>query len=234
MTLGQRIQELRKEQGLSQEVLGERLGVSRQAVSRWEMDGAVPEVDKLIALSRVFGVSLNDLLQVEEGAQGQQAGVTLSLPRHWRIGVLVLAVVCLLCLGSTIYLGWRVAELEGQLTAQTHVLDPDRPMVGGFEFETTVLEEEGRIECFARLAAVQKVEGMEVELQVLDEAGGVTVLPLDNAGGTVYTGTLELAWPEQRGVTLSAVFRDGSGSYSQPLEERIIGKTGGQGTVLWY
>ena len=40
MTLGQRIQELRKKQGLSQEALGEKLGVSRQAISRWEMDGA--------------------------------------------------------------------------------------------------------------------------------------------------------------------------------------------------
>ena len=36
MTLGQRIQELRKEQGLSQEALGEKLGVSRQAISKWE------------------------------------------------------------------------------------------------------------------------------------------------------------------------------------------------------
>ena len=45
MTLGQRIQELRKQQNLSQEELGTRLSVSRQAVSRWEMDGAVPDVD---------------------------------------------------------------------------------------------------------------------------------------------------------------------------------------------
>ena len=65
MTLGQRIQELRKEQGLSQEALGEKLGVSRQAISKWEGDGAVPEVDKLIALSRLFGLSLNELRQVD-------------------------------------------------------------------------------------------------------------------------------------------------------------------------
>ena len=51
MTLGQRIQALRKQHGLSQEGLGDRLGVSRQAISRWEMDGAVPEVDKLIAMA---------------------------------------------------------------------------------------------------------------------------------------------------------------------------------------
>ena len=41
-TLGRRIQEGRKSAGLSQEALGERLGVSRQAVSKWEADGAVP------------------------------------------------------------------------------------------------------------------------------------------------------------------------------------------------
>ena len=62
MTLGQRIQELRKQKGLSQEGLGEKLGVSRQAVSRWEMDGAVPEVDKLVAMAKLFGVSLEQLL----------------------------------------------------------------------------------------------------------------------------------------------------------------------------
>ncbi len=65
MTLGQRIQEHRLRLGLSQAGLGERLGVSRQAVSRWEADGAVPDTDKLIALSRLFGLTLNELLQVE-------------------------------------------------------------------------------------------------------------------------------------------------------------------------
>lgn len=74
MTLGQRIQALRKQHNLSQEALGEKLGVSRQAVSRWEMDGAVPEVDKLIAMSRLFGVSLDGLLQVEEtGGSAQES-----------------------------------------------------------------------------------------------------------------------------------------------------------------
>ena len=65
MTLGQRIQELRKSRDLSQEALGEILGVSRQAVSRWEMDGAVPEVDKLIQMAKLFGLSLDDLLTAE-------------------------------------------------------------------------------------------------------------------------------------------------------------------------
>ena len=55
MTLGQRIQELRKGLNLSQEELGERMGVSRQAISKWEGDQTIPELDKLIALSKQIG-----------------------------------------------------------------------------------------------------------------------------------------------------------------------------------
>lgn len=66
MTLGQRIQDLRKQKGLSQEALGEALGVSRQAVSKWEGDNGIPELDTLIAMSRLFGVTIGQLLGVEE------------------------------------------------------------------------------------------------------------------------------------------------------------------------
>ena len=70
-TLGRRIQEGRKAAGLSQESLGERLGVSRQAVSKWEADTSVPELENLIAMSRVFGVTIGALLGVEpEAAEG--------------------------------------------------------------------------------------------------------------------------------------------------------------------
>lgn len=67
-TLGRRIQEARKAAGLSQESLGERLGVSRQAVSKWEADAAVPELENLIAMSRIFGVTIGALLGVEPEA----------------------------------------------------------------------------------------------------------------------------------------------------------------------
>ena len=72
-TLGGRIQAFRKAAGLSQESLGERLGVSRQAVSRWEADAAVPELEKLIAMSRLFGVTVGVLLGVESTAEAAEA-----------------------------------------------------------------------------------------------------------------------------------------------------------------
>ena len=72
MTLGQRIQELRKQAGLSQEGLGEALGVSRQAVSKWESDAGIPELDTLIAMSRFFGITIGELLGVEDPRKSEE------------------------------------------------------------------------------------------------------------------------------------------------------------------
>ena len=76
MTIGQRIAQQRKELGLSQEALGDQLGVSRQSIYKWESDAALPEIDKLIALSRLFGVSVGWLLGVEAPPEpaGEAAG----------------------------------------------------------------------------------------------------------------------------------------------------------------
>lgn len=66
MTLGQRISQHRKALGISQEELGGRLGVSRQAVSKWETDAAAPDMNNLIALAREFGVSVAELTETPE------------------------------------------------------------------------------------------------------------------------------------------------------------------------
>ena len=73
MTLGQHIQELRKQRGMSQEALGEALGVSRQAVSKWEGDNGIPELDTLIAMSRLFEVTVGLLLGIEESIEHKEA-----------------------------------------------------------------------------------------------------------------------------------------------------------------
>ena len=65
MSIGERIAQKRKELGLSQEALGEKLCVSRQAIYKWEADAALPEIEKLVALSALFEVSVGWLLGVE-------------------------------------------------------------------------------------------------------------------------------------------------------------------------
>jgi len=73
MTLGEKIQALRKQSGMSQEQLAERITISRQAISRWELNESVPDVDNIIQLSDVFGVSTDYLLKNGVPAPGDFA-----------------------------------------------------------------------------------------------------------------------------------------------------------------
>ncbi len=66
MKLSEKINYYRKQAKLSQEELAARVGVSRQSVSKWELGDATPEVDKLLTLSRAFGVTVDELLREDE------------------------------------------------------------------------------------------------------------------------------------------------------------------------
>ena len=63
MTIGEKISQLRMASGISQEQLAEKISVSRQAVSKWEMDQALPQIDKVLQLCQLFDVSTDELLQ---------------------------------------------------------------------------------------------------------------------------------------------------------------------------
>lgn len=75
MTLPEKIQILRKKQGLSQEELAERLTVSRQSISKWEQGLSQPEIEKVLQLSKIFGVTTDQLLMDDQ--EIEQAAVTL-------------------------------------------------------------------------------------------------------------------------------------------------------------
>lgn len=65
MTLGEKIQTCRKSRGLSQEEVASNLGVSRQALSKWECNTSVPDIDKIVVLSNYFNVTTDYLLKDE-------------------------------------------------------------------------------------------------------------------------------------------------------------------------
>ena len=62
MTIGEKITHLRNASNISQETLAEKLSVSRQSVSKWEMDQALPQIDKVLQLCELFNVSADELL----------------------------------------------------------------------------------------------------------------------------------------------------------------------------
>ena len=69
MTLGQNIQTARKAKGMSQETLAEKIGVSRQALGKWEKDTALPGLDNLQALAAELGTGVDALLGAQEARQ---------------------------------------------------------------------------------------------------------------------------------------------------------------------
>lgn len=63
MTIGQRIQQIRLERELSQEEFGEKLGTTRQTVSRWELDQSHPELSKIVLISKLFSVTTDSIIK---------------------------------------------------------------------------------------------------------------------------------------------------------------------------
>ncbi len=109
MTFGEKLLKLRKEGGLSQEGLAEKLSVSRQAVSRWENEGILPDCVNLLEISRLFGVSTDYLLHDDYQSDGDLPAVRTARDQlageKERQGVLLLlaglhAVFLLLAVGA--------------------------------------------------------------------------------------------------------------------------------------
>lgn len=80
MTIGEKILKLRKARGWSQEQLADRVGVSRQAVSRWESDSAKPDADNIIVLCDLFGISADYLLRDDYSGEQKPAMVSQVEP----------------------------------------------------------------------------------------------------------------------------------------------------------
>lgn len=83
MTTGQKIYEARRKAGMTQEELAERLGVSRQAVSKWESDAAFPETEKILELCKLFGISADELLFSEKGSSEGKAEAQEANKQEW-------------------------------------------------------------------------------------------------------------------------------------------------------
>ena len=78
LEIANRLVALRKENNLSQEALAEKLGISRQAVSKWERAEASPDTDNLIALAKLYHISLDELLKIHDDEEDSAGDVTMS------------------------------------------------------------------------------------------------------------------------------------------------------------
>lgn len=124
MTLGERILAARKEKNLSQEQLGEALGVSRQAISKWESNKANPDITYIIQLAKILGTSTDYLLTGKASPEASSAKkASLVLPV-----VLIgtgLAFLCLIPLLAHFYQGYEMMVWGQAFTnARDYLLHP--------------------------------------------------------------------------------------------------------------
>jgi len=119
MTLGEKISALRNQHEMSQGDLAEKMNVSRQSISKWETDTSVPELDKLIQLSEVFHITLDELVkgdtppeqdtdepnepECDTSAQSVQVVVQKSVNTQKVIGFILLGFGLLCCLLALIF-----------------------------------------------------------------------------------------------------------------------------------
>lgn len=74
MNFSEKLKEIRKNEGLSQEQLAEKIGVSRQAITKWETGKGLPDVENMVMIAEIFKTTLDELLRDSVSAAGQETG----------------------------------------------------------------------------------------------------------------------------------------------------------------
>ena len=87
MEIGNKINQLRKLSGMTQEQLAEKLNVSRQTISKWESDSTSPDLESIVKISRIFHVSLDDLLKEGEAGVANTTDEQISLEDLMKINL---------------------------------------------------------------------------------------------------------------------------------------------------
>ena len=109
MELGKQIYELRKKANLSQEQLAEKVGVSRQTISKWELGETAPDIKQAQVLSQVFGVSLDELtgndtkevIYEKVSNTEKLAGLIIKIIKIW--GIIILACLIIAVIGIILF-----------------------------------------------------------------------------------------------------------------------------------
>lgn len=132
--LSEKIVELRKEKGISQDELANRLNVSRQAVSRWENATALPDAENILLLSRLFGVSADYLLN-DEYKSDEDLPKVKELKQEAKNDSLRLIMIFLITLEVIALILQLIAEFVVQSELLTALsLIPFIAIIGGFEY----------------------------------------------------------------------------------------------------
>jgi len=231
MTTGQRIAELRKQNSLSQEALGDLLGVTRQSISKWESDAALPEVEKLVAMSRLFHISVGALLGVEEeqdddapDSDGELTEAQLKMveeivaryiaaqpkaePARWKMSISNLILVCVVSCSVLFYIFNQLDDLQFQYrninNNITNIQNNVNNQINGIANRVEeILEAQNRL-----------VADYNIDLELLDPAEGTATFRLRVKPKTWSEGMAVTFMAEEMKYSYNA---SGTGPTGQPI-----------------
>lgn len=133
--IANRLVNMRKSNNLSQEALAEKLGISRQAVSKWERAEASPDTDNLILLARLYGVSIDDLLKTEDEILTAEAEPSIDNEDSEYVHVGLGGVHVKDKDGSEVHVGWDGIHVDDKKTSDNVHIDKKGVYVNGKKYE---------------------------------------------------------------------------------------------------
>lgn len=142
LELVEKLQKLRKDNNLSQEQLAEKIGVSRQAISKWERGEATPDSDNLICLAKIYNISLDELISSKENNNMNEESKKTKLMKikdYVLVALFFIVTIIYLILGFALSLwhpGWLLYFLPVIITSILDVID--KKSVSEFAFPLLV------------------------------------------------------------------------------------------------
>lgn len=241
MTFCEKLVELRKEKGISQEALAEVLGVSRQAVSKWETGAAQPEMANILRLCDILEVSPNELLchksaeklAEECEADNREAGAGQSAADEneeqqvsgdidseentkSRVMKLVIALLLVICFVSGIYLGSAIKSKRTEGSSQQNAANiPIDFEVTGFDLTSEYSA--STVNKFLKLTFTPNVSNPEYAYKIIltDENGHGRQIDAEKTSAGVYSCTFSVAVGSS--YLLSVSMSVGDNTYSDTL-----------------
>ena len=196
--------QLRRERGLNQEQLAEQIGVSRQAVSKWETGEASPDLPNLLALADALDVSLDVLCgRAERDAASPPSVTEAPAPkkRRWWVGVLIallIIVVLLILLGIINYARIETATEEDSAYAALDTITY-LSLAESMSAPEFTLTTDGEPQLLCRLfCAAEHAGDFHYSFQLLDEAGNVYAGITEYQDGMVSGSVSLLNWTPAR------------------------------------
>ena len=220
--LGEKLQRLRKAQGLSQEDLAGWVGVSRQAVSKWETGESSPEIDKVIQISDCFHISTDYLLK--DSADCKETNLKAEKVPNHKVKLMIWA-------AAFLSVGIALGLLFSRMTAKPSGDSADNltlnftqteNLVTGFSHSLAVSQPAGDLRAYLQFSVIPSVyaDGMTATYMLVDSEGTVSVQTAGHGDGTAFPALM--AVPLFKECTISIIFKSGEYEYTQPLLKAAV------------